>query len=253
MWQRWGVLIYGVLCYGVAVATMLYAVGFIGNIGVPRSLDSPSTGSLLEAALVNLALLVVFGLQHSVMARPGFKRWWTRFVPEPMERSTYVLFSSMALALLFALWRPMGGVVWDIQNVVLRALMYVLFAYGWLIVLVTTFLIDHFDLFGLRQVWLYFRGLPYEPRRFVTPGPYRLVRHPLYVGWLVVFWAAPTMTLAHLLFALGLTVYILIAIPFEERDLLAALGRSYADYRARVPMLIPGWSRRASQSSLDAK
>jgi len=239
MVQRWGVLIYGVTCYAVAMATILYAVGFIGNIGVPKSLDSPATGSMLEAVLVNLALLVVFGLQHSVMARPAFKRWWTRFVPEPMERSTYVLCSSLALGLMFVLWRPMGGAVWDIQDPVLRALLYVLFAHGWLAVLVTTFLVDHFDLFGLRQVWLFASGRQYTPSAFVTPGPYRLVRHPLYVGWFFAFWMTPTMTLSHLLFAVATTAYILVAIQFEERDLIHVHGGAYEEYRRRVPMLWP--------------
>jgi len=172
------------------------------------------------------------------MARPAFKRWWTKFVPPPAERSTYVLFSSLALLLLFWQWQPMGGVVWHVENSMGRLLLYSLFAFGWLLVLMSTFLINHFDLFGLRQVYLYLRGQEYTPLSFGTPGPYKLVRHPLYVGWFFAFWATPTMTVAHLVFALLTTAYILIAIQLEERDLLAAHG-AYAEYRRQVPMLVP--------------
>jgi methanethiol S-methyltransferase len=177
-----------------------------------------------------------------VMARPAFKRVWTRVVPEPVERSTYVLASSLALILLFWLWQPLGGVVWDVQNPVGRAILWGGFAFGWGLVLITTFLINHFDLFGLRQVWFHLRGQPYRPLTFGTPGPYRLVRHPLYVGWFFAFWATPTMTVAHLVFAVMTTAYILVAIQFEERDLVAA-HPEYASYRARVPMLIPSRGR----------
>lgn len=240
MLKKWCVLIYGVVCYFGFLGTSIYGIGFVGNVLVPHSIDSAPTRSFGEALGMNLALLLVFALQHSVMARPAFKRWWTLLVPEPVERSTYVLFSSLALLLLFVFWQPMGGVVWDVRNPVGQGLLYLLFALGWLTVLVTTWLINHFDLFGLRQVWLYFQGKPYVPLGFVTPGPYRLVRHPLYIGWLLAFWATPTMSVAHLLFALGMTVYILVAIRFEERDMLAAFGRRYAEYRRQVPMLIPG-------------
>jgi methanethiol S-methyltransferase len=229
---------YGVACYAAFLATFLYAIGFLGNL-VPRSIDGPSEGPPWLALSIDGLLLAVFAVQHSVMARPAFKAWWTRFVPQPAERSTYVLFSSLALGLLFWQWRPVGGIIWDVQTPLLRAAVLVLFACGWLTVLVTTFLINHFDLFGLRQVLLYLLGREYTPLRFATPWPYRLVRHPLYVGWLLVFWAAPTMTVAHLAFALGTTAYILVAIGFEERDLLAAHGRDYAEYRERVPMLVP--------------
>jgi protein-S-isoprenylcysteine O-methyltransferase Ste14 len=191
------------------------------------------------ALLIDLGLMALFALQHSGMARPAFKRWLTRYVPEPMERSTYVLLSSLALILLFACWQPLGGVVWHLEGTLARSATYVLFGAGWLLVLVTTFLINHFDLFGLRQSWLYFRGVPYTPLPFVVPGPYRLVRHPLYVGWLTAFWATPTMTASHLVFAVVITAYILVAIVFEERDLIAA-HPEYAEYRRRVPMLVPG-------------
>jgi protein-S-isoprenylcysteine O-methyltransferase Ste14 len=229
---------YGVSCYIVFFVTFLYAAGFIGDFIVPKSIDSPAVVPLWQALLVNLGLLTVFALQHSVMARPAFKRWWTRYVPQVVERSTYVLFSSLALILLFALWQPMGGTVWHVDNPAGKAALYALFASGWLLVLVTTFLIDHFDLFGLRQVWLHLLGREYTAVKFVTPAPYRVVRHPLYVGWLLAFWATPTMTVAHLVFALVSTAYILIAIRFEERDLIAD-HPEYAEYRRQVPMLIP--------------
>lgn len=237
--KRAAVFIYGIAVYALFFGVFLYAVGFVGNFLVPKSIDSAPQVPLLQALLVNVALLGVFGVQHSVMARPAFKRWLTRWLPEPMERSTYVLFSSLALVLLFWGWQPMGGMVWNVQDPVARAVLYGLFAFGWLLVLVTTFLINHFDLFGLRQVWLYARGRQYAHLRFVTPGPYRLVRHPLYVGWFFAFWATPTMTATHLLFAVVTAAYILVAIQFEERDLLDMHGADYANYRARVPMLLP--------------
>ncbi len=233
------VFLYGVVAYAIFFATFLYALGFVGNLLVPKSIDSAATMPFLQALIINVLLLGVFGLQHSVMARPAFKRWLTRTVPEAAERSTYVLASSLALILLFWGWQPMGGEIWTVQDPVWRAVLYGLFAFGWLLVLVTTFLINHFDLFGLRQVWLYLRGKQYTQLRFVTPGPYRMVRHPLYVGWLFAFWATPTMTAAHLLFAIVTTVYILVAIQLEERDLLDVHGMDYENYRSRVPMLIP--------------
>ena len=192
-----------------------------------------------QALLINMALLGLFAIQHSVMARPAFKRWWAKIVPQPAERSTYVLFSSLALLLLFWQWQPMGGLIWRVQNPIGQAILFTLFAAGWLLVLIATFLINHFDLFGLRQVYLYLRGKEYTSLKFGTPGPYRYVRHPLYVGWLFAFWATPTMTAAHLVFALLTTAYILIAIQLEERDLLAVHGEEYAAYRRRVPMLLP--------------
>jgi protein-S-isoprenylcysteine O-methyltransferase Ste14 len=237
--HRIGVFVYGVLSYVLFLATFLYAVGFVGGFGVPRSLDSTATGPLGVALAVDLLLLAAFALQHSVMARPAFKAWWTRTVPPPAERSTYVLASSLALLLLFWQWRPLGGVVWQVESAAAQVVLYALFAGGWLTVLISTFLINHFDLFGLRQVWLYLRGEPYRPLAFGTPGPYRYVRHPLYVGWLLAFWSTPTMTAAHLLFAVMTTAYILIAIQLEERDLVAAHGERYAEYRRSVPMLIP--------------
>jgi len=178
------------------------------------------------------------------MARQGFKNWWTQFVSKPIERSTYVLFSSLCLIALFYLWQPIGGTIWNITNPTGVAILYALFASGWLLVLVTTFLLNHFDLFGLRQVWLYLRGKAYTQLTFATPGPYKYVRHPLYVGWLLAFWATPTMTMTHMVFALITTAYILIAIQFEERDLVDIHGKVYADYRRQVPMLLPFTRRR---------
>ena len=238
MVRRLLLLTYGVLSYALSLATFLYAVGFIGGFLTPTQLDDPAQGSLAAALAIDVGLLALFALQHSGMARPRFKRWLTRFVPGPAERSTYVLLSSAALLVLFWQWQPLGGVVWEVQGEVARAAVYAVYAAGWLTVLATTFLINHFDLFGLRQVWLAFRGVPYTSLRFATPGPYRLVRHPLYVGWLTVFWAAPTMTAAHVLFAVGTTAYILAAIRWEERDLVT-FHPEYAAYRRRVPMLLP--------------
>jgi protein-S-isoprenylcysteine O-methyltransferase Ste14 len=231
---------YGMLCYLVFLATLIYAVLFIGNIGLSRTLDGEASTGFWQALLVNTLLLGVFAVQHSVMARPAFKRWWTRWVPKPVERSTYVLFSSLALLLLFSAWQPMGGTLWDVRDPIVRGMIYSLFAGGWLLVLVATFLINHFDLFGMRQVWLYVNHLPYRPLEFKTPGLYRYVRHPLYVGWLLTFWATPTMTVAHLVFAMATTAYILIAIQLEERDLADIHGPAYEAYRKQVPMLVPG-------------
>ncbi len=231
--------IYGVVCYGIFLVTFLYAIGFVGNLIVPRAIDSAVNIPLSNALSLDVSLLAIFGLQHSIMARPGFKAWWTQIIPKPVERSTYVLFSSLCLIALFYFWQPMGITIWNVQNSWAQAVFYFLFAFGWLLVLVATFLINHFDLFGLRQVYLYLIGKEYTQLQFSTPGPYKLVRHPLYVGWLFAFWATPTMTLAHLVFALVTTAYILVAIQLEERDLLKIYGQAYADYRHHVPMLIP--------------
>jgi protein-S-isoprenylcysteine O-methyltransferase Ste14 len=240
---------YGSLSYLIFFATFLYAVGFIGNFGVPRTLDGAATGSLALSFVIDAGLLALFAVQHSVMARKWFKDWWTRFVPKPIERSTYVLFSSLALILLFGQWRPLGGVIWSIENPVAVVVLRSLFAFGWGLVLVSTFLINHFDLFGLRQVWLYLLGRPYHTLRFATPLPYRVVRHPLYVGWLFAFWMTPVMTAAHLLFSVATTAYILLAIQFEERDLVREHGEAYQAYRQAVPMLVPGFGKRGSTAA----
>jgi protein-S-isoprenylcysteine O-methyltransferase Ste14 len=246
------VFAYGVLSYALFLATFLYAVGFIGGFAVPTRLDGATRDPLAVALAVDVALLTAFALQHSGMARKGFKDAWTRFVPPAAERSTYVLFSSLALLLMFWQWRPIGGVVWSVESGPARAVVWSLFAFGWLVVLACTFFIDHFDLFGLRQVWLFLVGRPYTGLHFVTPGPYRLVRHPLYVGWLFAFWATPTMTAAHLVFALATTAYILIAIRLEERDLVREHGTSYEQYRRAVPMLWPFGRRVASAAPADS-
>jgi len=220
------------------LAAFLYAIGFIGNFGVPSSLDSLPTLSLDLAIPIDVALLTLFAAQHSIMARQWFKAAWTRVVPAPVERSTYVLASSVALGLLFWQWQPIGGEIWNIENTAGRVALYALFALGWAIVLLSTFLINHFDLFGLRQVWLYLKGQPYTALQFRTPFLYRYLRHPLYLGWFLVFWSTPQMTSAHLLFAIATTAYILVAIQFEERDLMK-LHPEYVEYRRRVPMIIP--------------
>lgn len=230
---------YGSVSYMIFLGTFLYAIGFIGNFWVPSGLDGAPQGPIATAFAVDAALLALFATQHSIMARKWFKERWTRLVPKPIERSTYVLFSSLALILLFWQWRPMGGVVWSVEDLAARIVLRALFAFGWALVLVATFLINHFDLFGLRQVWLYLLGRPYTTLKFATPGPYRVVRHPLYVGWLFAFWMTPTMTLAHLLFAIATTGYILLAIQWEERDLAREHKRAYEEYRRSVPMLVP--------------
>jgi protein-S-isoprenylcysteine O-methyltransferase Ste14 len=241
--KRLMIFLYGALSYAVFFATFLYSIGFIGNLWVPKSIDSMREVSLSNALLTNLGLLGLFALQHSVMARPAFKRWWTRFVPESAERSTYTLFSSLALIALFVAWQPIGGSVWNIDSSLGQALMYSAYAFGWGLLLLSTFLINHFDLFGLRQVWLQLIGKPCTALPFKMPFLYRYVRHPLYVGWLFIFWATPVMTITHLLFAIGTTAYILIAIQFEERDLITA-HPEYEDYRRRVPALLPFSKRR---------
>lgn len=239
---------YGAVCYLVFLAVFVYSIGFVGDLVVPRSVDHGISASLTQAVVVNGLLLGLFAVQHSVMARPAFKRWWTRFIPAPIERSTYVLLASLVLALMFWQWRTMPTVIWDVTWQPGRVLLWLLFGLGWVTVLVSTFLINHFDLFGLRQVYLAWRGTPYTNLRFRTSMLYRAVRHPLMLGFLVAFWAIPTMTAGHLLFAAATTSYILVAIQLEERDLTADLGEQYRDYRTRVPMLIPGLHRHRNQT-----
>lgn len=242
--SRFLTLAYGALCYAVFLGVFVYAIGFIGGFATPTILDGVPRRPLIEALLIDVGLLALFAVQHSGMARPAFKRWWTRIVPEAAERSTYVLVSSLLLVGLFAWWQPLGGVIWQAEGWA-RAAILTVYGLGWALLLYSTFLIDHFDLFGLRQVWRRARGAAYEPPRFHAPSLYRLVRHPLYVGWLMIFWAAPTMTAAHLLFAVMTTAYILVAIQLEERDLVTAFPDDYPNYRRRTPMLIPRLSRGA--------
>lgn len=230
---------YGAASYLAFLAAFLYTVGFVGNIAVPRSIDHGVTASVGEAVVVNVLLLGLFAMQHSVMARPSFKRWWTRFVPCSIERSTFVLATSLVLFLLFWQWRTMPAVIWDVTWWPGRLGLQVLFWLGWATVLAATFMIDHFDLFGVRQVYVAWRGQPYTDMGFRSPMLYRLVRHPIMLGFIVAFWATPRMTAGHLLFAIATTGYILIALQLEERDLVAVLGDQYRDYRDRVPMLFP--------------
>ncbi len=245
MIQRLLFFIYGVACHVLFFGVYAAMAGFVGNFGfgVTSTIDAPRTGSLVSALVVDTLLIVGFGVQHTVMARPGFKKWWTRFVPAPIERSTYVLISCILTVLLLWQWRPLGGEVWNVTHPVGTAILHGLFAVGWLAVPAASLMIDHFDLFGTRQVWLHLMGREYTVRPFRTPAAYAHVRHPLYVGWLTAFWATPTMTVSHLLFAGLFTAYIFIAIPFEERDLVGVFGDAYTRYRERVGALIPRLGR----------
>ncbi len=239
MTKRLTVFAYGVVSYAVFFLTFVYAVGFIGNMYVPRSLDSAARVPFWQALMIDTLLLGVFAIQHSVMARPAFKRVLTRYIPQAAERSTFVLASSLALIAMFALWQPIGGTVWNVTSPAARNAINLVFGFGFALVFVSTLLINHFDLFGLRQVSLYMAGKPYTQLEFRTPLFYKYVRHPLYIGWFIAFWATPTMTGAHLLFALMTSAYILMAIGWEERDLIMVHGAKYEHYRQHVPKLLP--------------
>jgi methanethiol S-methyltransferase len=236
--------VYGVLAYLFFLATFLYTIGFVECVPGIKTIDSGPTGSVLTAVIINAALLSIFAIQHSVMARRGFKKWWTRYVPWSIERSTYVLFASLAVALLLWQWRALPGVVWDVRDSAANAILITISVLGWIILFVSTFLINHFELFGLQQVFQRWRGTTVTMPGFKTPGFYKYVRHPLYLGFILAFWSTPYMTQGHLLFAIATTGYIFVGIFFEERDLIALFGEEYRNYRQRVPMILPFLSRR---------
>lgn len=237
--RRIAAFAYGILCYALFLAVFLYLIGFVGDFLVPKSIDSGSAGSVGTALLVNVGLLSLFAVQHSVMARGWFKKWWTKLVPGHVERSTYVLAASLVLALVMWQWRPIPTTVWSVEAPTAVAVLHGLFWAGWAVVLLSTFLIDHFRLFGLSQVWSHLRGRELEPPKFQTPALYRYVRHPLYLGFLLAFWCTPEMSVGHTLFAGVWTGWILLAIQLEERDLVRFYGDRYREYRQRVRMLLP--------------
>ncbi|WP_341863331.1 methanethiol S-methyltransferase [Gymnodinialimonas sp. 57CJ19] len=240
--------IYGIATYVIFLVTFLYAIGFVGNVLVPKSIDSGVQGPIVASLVINLMLLSVFALQHSIMARPAFKRVWTRVIPQAAERSTYIFLTCVALILIFVFWQPLPAVIWDVSNTVLGTVLTVLFWVGWLVVLASTFMIDHFDLFGVKQIYANLRKRQASQPGFIKIGLYRLVRHPIMTGFLIAFWAAPTMTVGHLLFTLVTTGYIVIAVlRLEEKDLIAQIGDDYITYQREVPAFVPGIGRRASK------
>ncbi len=238
--------IYGIVCYVIFFGSFLYAIGFVGDFGVPKTIDTGESGAFWPALLTNLILLGLFAIQHSGMARPGFKKWWTKIIPEPIERSTYVLLASAVLILLMWQWQPMTAIVWSVEAEIGRWLLWGLFALGWLIVFISTYMISHAHLFGLKQVYEFLKRRGLEKPEFQTPGFYRYVRHPLMAGFFIAFWATPEMTVGHLLFSAATTGYILIALQLEERDLVNMFGEKYRKYRKQVPMFIPRPGRKAT-------
>lgn len=244
---RWIYLVLGIVAHGMFLLVFAYMAGFVGNFVVPKSIDAPALPgqSVLLAVSINLALLVMFALPHSIMARPAFKSWWTQYIPKPIERTVYVLTSNVLMIALLLFWRPIDAVIYDVQNPIGRTALWALFATGWFLVPLASLMINHFDLFGTRQVWLHLRGKVDAAMPFHTPMLYRFVRHPLYVGWMIAFWATPTLTAGHALFAAVLTAYMLVAIPFEERDLITQFGDQYVNYRRNVGGLVPRWPTRA--------
>jgi protein-S-isoprenylcysteine O-methyltransferase Ste14 len=241
--RRWFYLVYGLTGHLVFFAVYAYLMGFVGNLLVPKSIDAPAAGRPAEAAIVDLLLVAAFALQHSVMARPAFKRLWTRVVPQPIERATYVWAANAVTLLLVWQWQPINSIVWQAESSYARGVLWGLFAAGWLAVPAISLLINHFDLFGTRQVWLFWRNRPYTNLPFRTPAAYAHVRHPLYLGWTIAFWATPTMTVGHLLFAASMTVYMALATLVEERDLVAHFGHQYREYQRSVGMFVPRWFR----------
>ncbi len=238
------VVAYGTLAYVSFLGVFLYMIGFVGGFFVPKTIDSAPGFPLGQALPVNVGLLLVLAVQHTVMARPGLKERWVKIIPQPIERSTYVLLTNLIFVVLFWQWRPVTDVVWDVENAIGNGLLWTVFAAAWGLVLYSTLLIDHFDLFGMRQVWLHAKGRSYTPPQFQVASLYRFIRHPLLLGWMIAFWVTPHMTVGHLIFAVVTTAYMLVAIGFEERDLVKHHGESYVQYRQQVSMLIPGFGRK---------
>ncbi|MCK1425393.1 isoprenylcysteine carboxylmethyltransferase family protein [Bradyrhizobium sp. 180] len=239
---KFAAFLYGIAAYLVFFVTILYAIGFVMGLVVPKTIDTGTATPPLEAVIINLLLMTLFAIQHSVMARQSFKAWWTQFVPKPVERSTYVLLASLSLLLLFWQWRPLPSVVWEVQDPDFAVTLVTLSFAGWVLVFTSTYMINHFELFGLHQVTNHLVGKEAAPARFKTPLLYKFVRHPIYLGFIIAFWAAPVMTAGHLLFAAVTTLYIFVGIALEERDLVALFGDEYRQYKQRVSMLIP-WRR----------
>lgn len=237
--KRFFSLVFGLIAYTAFLCTILYAIGFVGNLWVEKTIDSHPEKPLPIALCIDASLLLLFALQHSIMARPAFKRWWTSIIPPQLERSCYVLLASLCLMLLMWQWQPIGGEVWSVKNETAQTIIRSLYFIGWGLVFISTFLINHFDLFGLRQVWLYYKGRAYAHLPFRIPVLYKAVRHPLYFGFIVAFWSTAEMTLAHILFAGLTTLYILVAIQFEEKDLVSEFGEKYSSYKKNVAMIIP--------------